>query len=900
MYETAKSLDEQCKAAMQERAATTSFRAQITQPERLKARALFAKLCVDYPAYALEKKVEHKLWMLHYRSIAPELQAAAAVKTNAKSVGGNSAMHYSSERLQLLLDDCTAFFRELFAALRKSSVNFASKLGTATAAVNQGSSDAESQRRARREVDRMAISVSSLRQLLAFAATSLGDLARYQAMHVVGADSVGAPTSVSDGYTAAAELYLRAFLLYPSSGKPMNQLAVIASHLGNDFDAVYYYTRAVSALEPFPARENLLTLSEKNRKLMAALGVGVADSSSEYGAASRGTVSSNSLLRSSDLTAQLQAVPTAGPERDLYMFKAELVRLHGMLITHIGLESYDAVLSSCVANLRKCVSVHGTIGSYLLAQSLVLCLHAVTTFLPASFQPHADQRTPSASPSNSALWRQPMLIKAFGFLFSVFDAILRSCAADLTTLPFLDCLAVLCTWLWALETEHLAALEPPTNVPGIAVPISVSQSLLHAVDDASDSFRVRLARLVNAVTFELSSALSSSDLDATDSKISDTDSSASQWLPLSDLNDRAFILTAATTPVTLLGGFAPLESCKLWREQKSMLIHSRSAQLQAVRNMGNLLYYDSDNLRFSAFPLVASTITTTSSSDSSATTPLDVSNTDVSASDPTQAPEPGQPAQPLPAVSEPVESQLAQASTESAKPPAEERKLDFDMAADMSDLSFTDQPLHSASHAAASDRETVIPTSSSAPTASARAGMLVVPGLDFQALAKEAEKRKAAAAEMEKVRTVQYRFCLWSGCFCCLIADFYRYHSTKLSCVHVTAVCVLSVGTRESRAATEVDGCGSRRSSRGGKAAGDLGRAQHLHVARSAEGILNEGHSDRNRFLAQQGLSGMLRMQSGRCLHQFLHCLYHLIFVDHWPENVCRCPRFWRSCPATT
>ena len=85
----------------------------------------------------------------------------------------------------------------------------------------------------------------------------LGDLCRYAALHTPG------PAAAKD-WAAPASYYAAAVRLCPSGGNPHNQLAVLATYVGDDLSAAYQYARAQACAAPFAtARDNLGLLLDK-------------------------------------------------------------------------------------------------------------------------------------------------------------------------------------------------------------------------------------------------------------------------------------------------------------------------------------------------------------------------------------------------------------------------------------------------------------------------------------------------------------------------------------------------------------------------------------------------------------------------------------------------------------
>lgn len=108
-----------------------------------------------------------------------------------------------------------------------------------------------------------------LRETLQRVLTYCGDLVRYQEMHVMPpaplAQRRAQHTSPRPAeFRRAVQLYHEAHLLLPDHGSPANQLAVVATVLGDTFGAMYQYYCAQCVAHPFEnARFNLNRLMDK-------------------------------------------------------------------------------------------------------------------------------------------------------------------------------------------------------------------------------------------------------------------------------------------------------------------------------------------------------------------------------------------------------------------------------------------------------------------------------------------------------------------------------------------------------------------------------------------------------------------------------------------------------------
>ena len=85
----------------------------------------------------------------------------------------------------------------------------------------------------------------------------LGDIARYRSRECM-------PNGPSAQCKASQEFYIAAARAYVDSGNPHNQLAVLATYVDRDLDAVYHYCRALTTRIPFEvARDNVRRLELK-------------------------------------------------------------------------------------------------------------------------------------------------------------------------------------------------------------------------------------------------------------------------------------------------------------------------------------------------------------------------------------------------------------------------------------------------------------------------------------------------------------------------------------------------------------------------------------------------------------------------------------------------------------
>ncbi|CAK7350571.1 unnamed protein product [Dovyalis caffra] len=87
----------------------------------------------------------------------------------------------------------------------------------------------------------------------------LGDFARYR-------EQCEKSDPQNHNWSVAVTHYLEATIIWPDSGNPQNQLAVLATYVGDEFLALYHCIRSLAVKDPFPdAWNNLILLFERNK-----------------------------------------------------------------------------------------------------------------------------------------------------------------------------------------------------------------------------------------------------------------------------------------------------------------------------------------------------------------------------------------------------------------------------------------------------------------------------------------------------------------------------------------------------------------------------------------------------------------------------------------------------------
>ncbi|MCO5606791.1 hypothetical protein L7F22_060981 [Adiantum nelumboides] len=163
----------------------------------------------------------------------------------------------------------------------------------------------------------------------------LGDLARYKESHGDGDGKVR-------DWSIAAGFYVKAVSLWPASGNPYHQLAVLATYIGDEMLAVYHYFRSLASETPFlTAKDNLVVLFEKNRHSYLRLSASSVENSSQTSKLERGgkvklkgeTQVSQGIGDESGHSDSQSSEQKAEGTDFMKNFRVRVVRLNGILFT---------------------------------------------------------------------------------------------------------------------------------------------------------------------------------------------------------------------------------------------------------------------------------------------------------------------------------------------------------------------------------------------------------------------------------------------------------------------------------------------------------------------------------------------------------------------------------------
>ncbi|KAK7838909.1 protein smg7 [Quercus suber] len=315
-------------------------------------RENYESIILEDHGFSEQHNIEYALWQLHYKRIE-ELRghfssalASAGSNTSQGVKGPARPDRITKIRLQFktFLSEATGFYHELILKIRD-------KYGLPLGYFSEESENRIVMEKDGKKSAEMKKGLISCHRCLIY----LGDLARYKGLY-------GEGDSKSREFAAASSYYLQAASLWPSSGNPHHQLAILASYSGDELAAVYRYFRSLAVDSPFStARDNLIVAFEKNRQSYSQLPEDVKASvvkGSPVRVTGKGRGKGDAKLVSKDInseSSQVKERASAVPE----MYKSfciRFVRLNGILFTRTSLETFAEVLSLVSSGLCELLS----------------------------------------------------------------------------------------------------------------------------------------------------------------------------------------------------------------------------------------------------------------------------------------------------------------------------------------------------------------------------------------------------------------------------------------------------------------------------------------------------------------------------------------------------------------
>ncbi|CAK9188497.1 unnamed protein product [Ilex paraguariensis] len=387
-------------------------------------RENYEAILLEDHAFSEQNEIEYALWQLHYKRIE-ELRAhfnAALSSAGSSAQNGKGPTRQGPDRVTKLrsqfktfLSEATGFYHDLMVKIRAKyslplgyvadspeSYIALSKDGNKSADVKKG--------------------LISCHRCLIY----LGDLARYKGIY-------GEGDSKTRDFAAASSYYMQASSLWPSSGNPHHQLAILASYSGDELVAVYRYFRSLAVDNPFTtARDNLIIAFEKNRQSYSQLLGDVKASSAKKAPVKmtgkgRGKGETRLPAKDNGVEASLVKEKTSGIPEIFKAFNICFVRLNGILFTRTSLETFGEVFSLVKSDLLELLS-SGPEEEYNLGSDTAECgLVIVRLIAILIFTIHNVNRETENQSYAEILQRTVLLQNAFTTIFELMGHVIERC-----------------------------------------------------------------------------------------------------------------------------------------------------------------------------------------------------------------------------------------------------------------------------------------------------------------------------------------------------------------------------------------------------------------------------------------------------------------------------------------
>ncbi|KAJ9544017.1 hypothetical protein OSB04_023724 [Centaurea solstitialis] len=313
-------------------------------------RENYESILLEDHAFSEQHDIEYALWQLHYKRIE-ELRAHYSAAQASAAQNGKGPVRPGPDRItkirsqfKTFLSEATGFYHDLMVKIR-------AKYGLSMGYMSDDpQNDVALSRDGNKSVDVKKGLISCHRCFI-----YLGDLARYKGLY-------GEGDSKTRDFAAASSYYKQAATLWPSSGNPHHQLAILASYSGDELLAVYRYFRSLAVDTPFTtARDNLIIAFEKNRQSYCQLLEDTKVASTKKAPArmtgkgrNKGETRVSLKDRKTEPSLVEEREPTV-PEA-LKAFSIRFVRLNGILFTRTSLETFGEVFSVARSNFLQLLS----------------------------------------------------------------------------------------------------------------------------------------------------------------------------------------------------------------------------------------------------------------------------------------------------------------------------------------------------------------------------------------------------------------------------------------------------------------------------------------------------------------------------------------------------------------
>ncbi|CAA6670478.1 unnamed protein product [Spirodela intermedia] len=384
----------------------------------------FETIILEDHDFSEKHGVEYSLWQLHHRKIdeyRAHLSAASTAAQGGKVPSRPDRTKKIFSSFKSFLSEASGFYHDLILKIR-------AKYGLPLGYFSEGpENQAILSKDIKKSSDTKKALISCHRCLI-----FLGDLARYKGMY-------GEGDSASRDYAAASSYYMQAASLWPSSGNPHHQLAILSICTDeNELTTIYRYFRSLAVENPLlTARDNLIVAFEKNRQKCSQLPANPKTNPLKIRMTGRGRGYTGVLAKN------------LGVPEIFNAFCIRFVRLNGILYTRTSLETFGEIFSSAVNDLTELLSSgpdeglnFGTDaadnGMFLLKLVAILIFSVYNVSRESESQSYAE-----------ILQRSVLLQNAFTAAFEFMGSILKRCTElhDATSSYLLPTILVFIEWL---------------------------------------------------------------------------------------------------------------------------------------------------------------------------------------------------------------------------------------------------------------------------------------------------------------------------------------------------------------------------------------------------------------------------------------------------------------------
>uniref|UniRef100_A0A1D1YWQ9 Protein SMG7 n=1 Tax=Anthurium amnicola TaxID=1678845 RepID=A0A1D1YWQ9_9ARAE len=398
----------------------------------------FETILLEDHDFAEKHGVEYSLWQLHHRKIdeyRSHLSTASAATQGGKVTPRPDRSKKIFAGFKSFLSEASGFYHDLILKVR-------AKYGLPLGYFSEGPENQNFLSKDDKKSSDVRRALISCHRCFIF----LGDLARYKGMY-------GEGDSAKRDYAAASSYYQQAASIWPSSGNPHHQLAILAICTDdNELTTIYRYFRSLAVENPLlTAKDNLVVAFEKNRQRYSQL-------PAEPRTTSLKAVPTKVTGRGRGYTGVLvkhvktEDAPTQERVSVPEIFSAfctQFVRLNGILYTRTSLETFEEIFSSVANNLSKLLSSGPdeelNFGSDAAENGTVVVRLVVILIFTA----HNVNKESEGQSYAEILQRSVLLQNAFTTAFEFMGHILKRCIGlhDATSSYLLPAILVFIEWL---------------------------------------------------------------------------------------------------------------------------------------------------------------------------------------------------------------------------------------------------------------------------------------------------------------------------------------------------------------------------------------------------------------------------------------------------------------------